>query len=355
MTPERWQQVKQLYNDALERKPGQRAAFLRGACAEDGELRREVESLLAEDETAQDFLESPALELAAKVFAQEQQPSLVGRQIGSYRVLSTLGAGGMGEVYRAKDTQLGRDVALKVLPRVFLRDPERLARFKQEAHLLASLNHPNIITVYAIESDGPTPYIAMELVEGKTLKEALAKGPLPLRNLLEVGTQIATGLARAHEARIVHRDLKPQNVMIRRDGLVKILDFGLGKLTPPPLGEHSPDMPTVWPEEPRTLPGRILGTVDYMSPQQAAGQAVDFRSDQFSFGSILYEMATAKRPFRRETAAQTLSAIIEAEPERVTDLNPEAPFALQAVIQRCLAKNPDDRYADTAALAAELK
>ncbi len=352
MTPERWQQVKQLYNDALERKPGQRAAFLRGACAEDGELRREVESLLAEDETAQDFLESPALELAAKVFAQEQQPSLVGRQIGSYRVLSTLGAGGMGEVYRAKDTQLGRDVALKVLPRVFLRDPERLARFKKEALLLASLNHPNVITVYGIEQDDAIFAIAMELVEGKTLRELLAAGTLPVRNVLEVAVQMAAGLTRAHQARIVHRDLKPQNVMIRNDGLVKILDFGLGKLVPAPLEEKNPETPGV---EGGTLPGRILGTVDYMSPQQAAGKAVDFRSDQFSFGSILYEMLTLKKAFHRETAAQTLTAIMEDEPEPVTALNPEVPFPLQEVIQRCLAKNPDNRYAATEELETELK
>ena len=304
MTPERWQQIKQICNDTLERKPAQRAAYLHEACAGDDELRREVESLLAEDETAKGFMESPALEMAAKMFAQEQPLSLVGRQIGSYLVLSSLGAGGMGEVYRAKDTELGREVALKVLPQAFLRDPERLARFKQEATLLASLNHPNIITVYAIEQDGATPYIAMELVEGKTLKEAVSTGLLPIRTVIEVAAQIAAGLAVAHSARIVHRDLKPQNVMIRNDGLVKVLDFGLGKVDRPPLGKFDPNLP---PADPGTIPGRILGTVNYMSPQQAKGEPVDFRSDQFSFGSMLYELVTGKRAFHRETAAQTLS------------------------------------------------
>jgi len=278
-----------------------------------------------------------------------------GTRLGHYIIVGLLGSGGMGEVYRARDPQLGRDAAIKVLPKKLASDPELLARFEQEARLASALNHPNIITIYAIELTGPIRYIVMELVEGKTLKEALAGKPLPVRNVLEVAAQIAAGLAMAHAARIVHRDLKPQNVMIRNDGLVKILDFGLGKLIPPPLGEHSPDMPTVWPVEPGTLPGRILGTVDYMSPQQAAGESVDFRSDQFSLGTILYELATAKRPFHRETAVQTLSAILEEEPEPVTAVNPEVPFALQAVIRRCLAKNPDDRYDATADLATELK
>src|SRR5215470_9277708 len=211
-----------------------------------------------------------------------------GTRLGPYEILAPLGAGGMGEVWRARDTRLGREVAIKVLPVELASDADRLRRFEKEARAVSSLNHPNIVTIYEVERSDSTSFIVMELVEGKTLREELAGGALPVRKLLNLSTQIAEGLAKAHSAGIVHRDLKPENMMLTKDGLVKILDFGLAKLTHPELDSGGTNLPT----ETGTSPGMILGTVGYMSPEQAAGQPIDFRSDQFSFGSVLYEMAT---------------------------------------------------------------
>ncbi len=222
-----------------------------------------------------------------------------GKRLGPYEVLAPLGAGGMGEVYRARDTRLSREVAIKVLPAEVASDPSRLKRFENEARSASSLNHPSIVTIYEIGQADSVSYIAMELVEGKTLRELVAAGALPVKKLLQIGSQMADGLARAHEAGIVHRDLKPENVMVTKDGLVKILDFGLAKLTyagPGSGGETN--LPTLT----ATTPGVVMGTVGYMSPEQAGGQLIDFRSDQFSFGSILYEMATGKSAFQKGTA-----------------------------------------------------
>lgn len=278
-----------------------------------------------------------------------------GTRLGSYEVLGHIGSGGMGEMYRAWHSKLGREVALKILPDRLAKDPEALQRFEQEARLASSLNHPNIITIYDIGQFDSSPYIVMELIKGKTLQEVLAEGPMPLPRVAEIAAQIAKGLAKAHAAGIVHRDLKPQNLMVaNEDDLVKILDFGLGKLAAAPK-KLGPDDPTRGPREMNTLPGVIMGTVGYMSPQQASGISVDFRSDQFSLGTILYEMVTGKRPFRRETAAQTLAAIIEGEPEPVEALNPDVPEALRAIIRRCLEKDPLARYSNTTDLAKELK
>lgn len=276
-----------------------------------------------------------------------------GTHIGSYEILAPLGAGGMGEVYRAKDIRLAREVAIKVLPRELSSDPERLRRFEAEARSASALNHPNIITIYEIGQVDSIPYISMELVEGKTLRESLRSGPLPLKKLLQVATQVAAGLAKAHEVGITHRDLKPENIMIDRDGLVKILDFGLAKLArPEPDSAVQRQAPTI---DPPTRPGVLVGTVGYMSPQQASGQPVDYRSDQFSFGSILYEMATGVRAFRRETAVETMAAIIREEPKSITAMNPSVPAPLRWPIERCLAKDPGERYASTRDLAAELR
>jgi Tol biopolymer transport system component len=278
-------------------------------------------------------------------------PVSVGARLGPYEILAPLGAGGMGEVYRARDSRLGRDVALKLLPEELSSDKERLKRFEKEARSASSLNHPNIVTVYEIGQADSVSYIAMELVEGKTLRERLVDGPLPIRRLLQLATQIADGLARAHDAGIVHRDLKPENVMVTRDWLVKILDFGLAKLTGPVSGEEDDSrLPTMT----GTTPGVVLGTVGYMSPEQASGSPLDFRSDQFAFGSVLYEMATGKRAFQAKTAVETLSAILRAEPEPVASVNPEAPVPLRWLVERCLAKEPDERYASTRDLARDL-
>jgi eukaryotic-like serine/threonine-protein kinase len=273
-------------------------------------------------------------------------------RLGPYEMLGLLGTGGMGEVYRARDMRLQRDVAVKVLPANLSSDGARLKRFEREARSASALNHPNIVTIYEIGQTDSTSFIVMELVDGKTLRELLHPGPLPLRKLLSIGGQLADGLAKAHASGIVHRDLKPENVMVTSDGLVKILDFGLAKLTHPgsDLGQAE-QVPTI---AGGTEPGLVMGTVGYMSPEQAAGQPVDFRSDQFSFGSILYEMATGKRAFDRATKPETLAAIIREEPEPMAVLNPRAPSYLGWIVERCLAKEPRDRYAATEDLAREL-
>src|SRR5437016_1318871 len=273
-----------------------------------------------------------------------------GTKLGPYEILAPLGAGGMGEVWRARDTRLGREVAIKILPADVASDPGRLKRFEKEARSASALNHPNIVTIYDVGTADSVSWIAMERVEGKTLRELLFGGALPIRKLLPIATQIADGLAKAHEAGIVHRDLKPENVMLTKDGLVKILDFGLAKLTHPELDSGGTNLPT----ETGTSPGMILGTVGYMSPEQAAGQPLDFRSDQFSFGSILYEMATGKRAFARASAPETMAAIIREEPEPVSAVAPATPVPLRWIAERCLAKDPEDRYASTKDLARDL-
>ena len=274
-----------------------------------------------------------------------------GARLGPYEVLEPLGAGGMGEVYRARDTRLGREVALKVLPMQLALDPERLARFEQEARSASALNHPNIVTVHDIGTSDSTSWIAMELVDGRTLRELAAAGPLPVRRVLALAVQVAEGLAKAHDAGIVHRDLKPENVMVSKDGFAKILDFGLAKLVEPQSGGVSA-MPTL--ARPETHPGVVMGTVGYMSPEQASGEPLDFRSDQFSLGSILYEAVTGQKPFQRKTAAETMSAIIREEPEPIGKTRPEVPPPLRWIIDRCLAKDPAERYVSTRDLARDL-
>jgi len=270
-----------------------------------------------------------------------------GTKLGPYEIIAPLGCGGMGEVYRARDTHLGRCVAIKILPAAFSADRDRLHRFEEEARSASALNHPNIVTIHELGQDGSTHYIAMELVEGKTLRDLLASGSLPMRKAIEIAAQVAEGLTKAHEAGIAHRDLKPENLMISHDGFVKILDFGLAKLTPP-SGEHSDMCAT------STTPGLVLGTLGYMSPEQARGDRLDFRSDQFSFGLVLYEMVAGKRALQRSTAAETLVAILREQPEPVGTQNRDAPAPLCWVIERCLAKEPDKRYVSTRDLAREL-
>jgi tetratricopeptide (TPR) repeat protein len=290
-------------------------------------------------------------------------PPSVGLRFGRYELLSRLGAGGMGEVWRARDHDLHRDVAVKFLPERFAADPNRFSRFTQEALAASKLNHPNIVTIHDAGETSGLHYIVMELVEGQTLREILLaeeERALPLRRLLDVGAQAAEGLAKAHAAGIVHRDLKPENVMVTADGFVKILDFGLAKLRSDSSAgqEHWFDSaaPT-WPESPspQTAVGAILGTAGYMSPEQARGRPVDFRSDQFALGAILYEMASGRQAFRRETPVQTIAAIIEVTPEPLATLNPALPPPARWIIERCLAKDPAERYASTLDLARELR
>jgi eukaryotic-like serine/threonine-protein kinase len=276
-----------------------------------------------------------------------------GTLLGPYEIASPLGAGGMGEVYRARDSRLGRDAAIKVLPATLASDAERLRRFEREARAASSLNHPAIVTIYEIgKADGVT-YLAMELVDGVTLRELLAEGPLPVRRLISVSAQIADGLAKAHGAGIVHRDLKPENLMVTKDGFVKILDFGLAKMAAaePEEGQQTAAA-TV---SAATEPGVVMGTVAYMSPEQARGGALDFRSDQFALGSVLYEMATGRRAFAGETRPEVLTAIIREEPEPVAVVSPKIPAPVRWIIERCLAKGPGDRYASTEDLARDLR
>src|ERR1700730_1508640 len=283
---------------------------------------------------------------------QIEAPTLSsGTRFGRYDILCPLGAGGMGEVYRARDTRLGRDLAIKILSRKLSAGKQDLQRFEREACSASALNHPNIVTIFELGQVDTTYYIAMELVEGELLRDMLSGGPIPLQKAIPIAAQTADGLAKAHEAGVVHRDLKPENLMVSRDGFVKILDFGLAKLVSPNINQLL-DAGTLGASQ--TLPGTVLGTVEYMSPEQASGLPLDFRSDQFSFGSVLYEMVTGKRSFQRRSNAETLAAILRDNPEPVASLNPQAPAPLCWVIERCLAKNPKERYASTRDLARDL-
>src|SRR5271170_8016006 len=273
-----------------------------------------------------------------------------GSHLGPYEIGTLLGAGGMGEVYRARDPRLDRAVAIKILPAELSADADHLHRFEREARSASALNHPNIVTIYELAHDGSTRYIAMELIEGQTLRQLLASGTLPIRKAIEIAAQVAEGLAKAHEAGIAHRDLKPDNLMISSDGFVKILDFGLAKATTRAAEHQETREISAW----HTQPGVVVGTVQYMSPEQASGAPFDFRTDQFSFGLVLYEMVTGKRAFPRGTAAEILVAIMREQAEPIAVQNPDAPAPLCWAIERCLAKDRDKRYGSTRDLAREL-
>src|SRR2546425_120949 len=295
MTRERWKEIERLYQAALEREPDDRAIFLEEACAGDEALRREVESLLAYKTRAENFIESPALEAAAEMLADEQAVSAVGQRIGPYQVLSLIGAGGMGEVYLARDSRLGRKVALKLLPKEFTQSSDRVRRFEREARAVSALNHPNILTIHEIGQLEDTHYIATEFIDGETLRRQMARGRVPLREALDVACQVAGALAAAHDAGIVHRDIKPENIMVRPDRLVKVLDLGLAKLTEAQAPSANTEAPTV--AEVKTETGVVMGTVSYMSPEQARGLKLDARTDLFSLGVVMYEMVAGRAPF----------------------------------------------------------
>jgi eukaryotic-like serine/threonine-protein kinase len=342
MTPERWQQVKGVLEQALALAPEERSAFLDRSCPPDPSLRQEVETLLSSsDEVRSSFLESSTLHVTLAP----------GTKLGDYEVQKLLGSGGMGEVYRARDLRLRRDVAIKVLPSVLSSDKERLRRFEQEAQAAAALNHPNILAVFQMGTYEGSPYLVSELLEGETLREEIKRGPLPARKVIEQGVQIAHGLAAAHEKGIVHRDLKPENLFTTKDGRIKILDFGLAKLKQPrPDRQHS--SPTVGGD---TEPGVVMGTAGYMSPEQVRGKPADHRTDIFAFGAILYEMLTGRRAFHKTTAAETMSAILNEEPPTVSQLARNIPPALQRTIHRCLEKNSEQRFQSASDLAFALE
>src|SRR5271165_3518407 len=283
--------------------------------------------------------------------SQLSMPLATGSRLGPYEIQSPLGAGGMGEVYRAHDSRLDRTVAIKILPTSFAADHERLQRFSQEARAAAALNHPNILSIFDIGDDNGTPYVVSELLEGETLRARLQKAPVPLRKAMDYALQAARGLAAAHERGIVHRDLKPENLFLTEDERVKILDFGLAKLTRPEndAGEEAPTVQV------NTEPGQIMGTVGYMSPEQVRGKAADHRSDIFAFGSILYEMLSGQRAFRGETPADTMSAILKEEPAKLSETARNVPPALERMVRHCLEKNPAQRFQSAGDLAFNLE
>ena len=273
-----------------------------------------------------------------------------GHRIGPYEILDRLGAGGMGEVWRARDPRLERDVAVKALPEEVAADPARLALFAAEARAASALNHPNIVTIHEIGQAESGPYIVMELVEGRTLRDLLLGGALPVRRVIEIAAPLADALARAHERGIVHRDLKPENVMIARDGLVKILDFGLAR------GDGGSTVVAGREDQTLTDGARgIAGTAAYMSPEQASGQGLDGRSDQFALGALLYEALSGRRAFRRGSRAETLAAVIREDPEPLSAISSRMPVPLRWIVERCLSKDPEDRYASTRDLARDLR
>jgi len=351
MNRERWEQIDRILDAALECEPAERPSFLDHACAGDQALRRKVEALLAAYQQAEEFIETPALEIAVQTLVTSQGESPVGKKIGHYEILSLLGAGGMGEVYLVQDTQLRRKAALKLLPVEYARDPERARRFKQEALAASALNHPNIITIHEIGELAGAPFIVTEFVDGQTLRQRLAGEPVSLLEVLDIAVQIAGALAAAHAARIVHRDIKPENIMLRPDGLVKILDFGLAKLTEPhPLTTGAADL-----EITNTNPGVIMGTITYMSPEQVRGQVVDARTDLFSLGVVIYEMLAGQAPFARTTRADTIAAILEKEPAPLQRFMTEMPEAIERIARRALCKDREERYQTAQEMFADLK
>lgn len=351
MKAERYRQIDKLFEEAMERHPGERRAFLDGACAGDEELRKEVESLLKAYEQVGDFIEDPAMKVAAKAMADLCAPSSIGREIGPYRIFSLLGAGGMGEVYLAEDTRLGRKVALKLLPAEFTKDAEPVSRFEREARAASALNHPNIITIYEIGKLDDTHFMATEYIDGLTLRQRFGGGKIELKESLDITIQIASALAEAHAAGIVHRDIKPENIMLRRDGYVKVLDFGLAKLT-----EHkSSGEPQGRVTAALTDTGRVMGTVNYMSPEQALGQELDHRTDIFSLGVVLYEILTGTHPFKGASIAATFDAILNRAPAPLTNSISDLPAELDRIINRSLEKDRELRYQTASDLRAELK
>jgi serine/threonine protein kinase len=358
MDSTRWKRVEDVYHAAIGFPVKERAAFLDTACSGDEALRREVESLLAQKGEGSTFFAVPAVEVAAGSSSASPGSSIVGRQFGPYRVTDLLGAGGMGEVYRARDTKLNRDVALKVLPEAFTRDADRLARFTREAQVLASLNHPNIAAIHGLEEslsaeagDAPMHAIVLELVEGETLADRIARGAIPLDEALPIAGQIAEALEAAHSTGIVHRDIKPSNIKINPAGRVKLLDFGIAKVLE--AGHRSfHDSPTV--TNRATRPDVILGTAAYMSPEQARGHLVDTRTDVWAFGCVLFEMLSAAPAFARDNVSDTIAAILEREPD--WDRLPRAtPEVIRRLLRQCLQKDANRRLQDIAATRQEIE
>ena len=352
MTPERWQQVKEIFNSAINYRPEERGVFISEACSGDEVLRSEVESLIASHERSGEFIDQPAFEIAAPLLADERSELKPGQTVGSYEVLSFISRGGMGEVYLAEDKRLGRKVALKLLPTSFTKDSDRLRRFEQEARAASALNHPNIITIFEIREAGSSHVIATEFVEGETLRTRLNRWGLTVSEALDIAIQVANALSAAHKAGIIHRDIKPENIMLRPDGYVKVLDFGLAKLSEQASPAVAAEAPTI---QVRTGSGIVIGTAGYMSPEQARGLGVDSRSDIFSLGAVIYEMLARRKPFEGDTPSDTLAAILKTEPAPLSRVLPGVPAELTRIVTKCLKKDREERYQVVKDLWLDLK
>ncbi|MCG3161175.1 MAG: Serine/threonine-protein kinase PknD [Acidobacteria bacterium] len=361
MDANRWKKIEEIYDRALDLGGEERESFIAEACGDDGNLRREIELLLAAHEDAGSFLEAPAVEVAAREIVGDEDtspaPQLIGRELANYKIISLLGKGGMGEVYLAEDKRLHRKVALKLLPTQFTNDAERVRRFEREASAASATNHPNIITIHEIgqasTEEGGAHYIVTEFIDGQTLRQRIQTAKLSLNEVVDVAIQVAQALEAAHSAGIVHRDIKPENVMVRRDGLVKVLDFGLAKLTEVAGVKVDSEAATL--KKADTAPGMVMGTPQYMSPEQARGEELDARTDLFSFGAMLYEMATGSAPFKGDSIAVIFDAILNREPVPPTQLNPKAPAELEHIIGKALEKDRDLRCQSAKEMLADLK
>jgi|RhiMethySRZTD1v2_1073278.scaffolds.fasta_scaffold07716_7 serine/threonine protein kinase len=346
---DRWTTVKRIHQSALDKAPSERAAFVDESCGGDETLRREVESLLTYAPEAESFLERPAVDIAPTPPGESHQAMLVGRTISHYQVLSLLGAGGMGEVYLARDPRLDRTVALKILPGEFAADADRMQRFTREAKAASALNHPNVAHIYDVgESDGIS-FIAMEHVEGETLLARISRRMTP-PEVVDIAVQAADALELAHAKGITHRDIKPANLMLTQRGHVKVLDFGIAKITP----DAEPNGQDDWSAEPRTAVGSVIGSGPYMSPEQIAGGHVDPRSDVFSLGIVIYQMGTGQLPFSGATRGEVKEGILHAAPEPITRLNSDIPLELERITFKCLEKSADARYQSARELLTEL-
>jgi serine/threonine protein kinase len=350
MTPERWQRIDQLFHAALACDTELRARFLAAQCVGDESLQREVESLISAYEENGSFIETPAGDIAAEFLDTNKSTFEAGHQIQNYQIVRRLGSGGMGEVYLAEDIRLKRKIALKVLPPHFTVNPDRVRRFEREARAASALNHPNIVTVHEIGKSESTHFIAAEFVDGKTLRQLINEKPFKLRESINVALQVAGALSAAHSAGIVHRDIKPENIMIRTDGLVKILDFGLAKLTDTPTTSAELETPTLL----QSNPGLVMGTVQYMSPEQARGKNVDARTDIWSFGIVLYELLAGQVPFSGETPSHVMVALMEDELPPLTD-SANVPAELDRVVTRALRKKQRERYQAASEIARDLR
>src|SRR5262245_6475153 len=368
MDAKRWGQIKEVYDRALDLGGDARDGFLAEACGDDGDLRREVESLLAAHAEAGTFLQAPAVEVAAREIVADEftstvaanlpaTPQLIGRELANYRIVSLLGRGGMGEVYLAEDKRLRRKVALKMLPAQFTNGFEKVRRFEREASAASATNHPNIITIHEIGQVDGAHYIVTEFIDGQTLRQRMQAAKLSLNEVIDVAIQVAQALEAAHSAGSIHRDIKPENVMVRRDGLVKVLDFGLAKLTEQQStsDKGGVDSQAATMAKVSTDPGTVMGTASYMSPEQARGQRVDARTDIFSLGVALYEMIAGSPPFDGVNALDVISAILQKEPAPLSQIAAETPQELDRIIGKALRKDREERYQSAKELLIDLK